>query len=154
MLHLTDTSLNWNRDDCGAAVDALSRLLRGALDGGSDQAEADPTTAKDRFRLDAVKLAIQAELHRRDLTPAVIASAFGLSTRTLHRMFEAESTSFARFVMQERLTRARSLIDSASPNISLTQIAMDCGFSEASHFSRSYRSLFGEAPQHTRQRLR
>ncbi|MDO9413587.1 MAG: helix-turn-helix domain-containing protein [Pseudolabrys sp.] len=154
MLHLTDTNLNWNEGDCGAAVDALSRLLRGALGDGSTPNDAGLADRKDGFRLEAIRQSIRTQLNRRDLTPGAIAAAFGLSTRTLHRIFESEGTSFSRFVMNERLSRARSLIENASPCVSLTQIAMDCGFSEASHFSRSYRSLFGEAPQQTRQRLR
>jgi AraC-like DNA-binding protein len=150
ILHLTDTGLNWNSSDCASVVDALARLLQGALDDTGHDTNRVPAT----LRLDTLKQAIRQRLHQADLTPATAARSLNISARTLHRLFEADGQSFARYVQTERLVRARALIERGATSLTLTQIALECGFGDASHFSRSYRNHFGEAPRDTRSRVR
>jgi transcriptional regulator GlxA family with amidase domain len=73
------------------------------------------------------------------------ARRIGLSTRQLDRLFsEKLHRSYAEHYRRIRLDRARDLLRQ-SP-VSITEIALGCGFSSASHFSRAYRQAFGVTP--------
>ncbi len=73
------------------------------------------------------------------------ARRLGLSTRQLDRLFaEKLGTSYADHYRRIRLERARDLLRQSA--VSITEIALGCGFSSASHFSRAYREAFGVTP--------
>ncbi|WP_373506066.1 GlxA family transcriptional regulator [Aestuariivirga sp.] len=73
------------------------------------------------------------------------ARRIGLSTRQLDRLFsEKLRRSYSEHYRQIRLERARDLLRQSS--IAITEIALGCGFSSASHFSRAYREAFGITP--------
>ena len=60
-----------------------------------------------------------------------------------HRVFNALlGETLNQFVKRQRLERALYLISHA-PNRSLTDVAMDCGFSSSSDFSRSFKRRYG-----------
>lgn len=149
IMEMTDTDLAWGKGDCISVAEALARLLRGTFE---ETGEMPETLAP--LRTAAIKQEVKRRLHDSELSPATVAQLFAISVRTLHRLFEAEGQSFARYLQSERLSRARALIERDAPTSSLTQIALDCGFSDASHFSRSYRAAFGETPRDTRERVR
>ncbi len=63
-----------------------------------------------------------------------------------HRVFKALlGETLKQFVKRQRLERALYLMSHA-PNRSLTDVAMDCGFSSTSDFSRSFKWRYGAAP--------
>ncbi len=73
------------------------------------------------------------------------ARRIGLSTRQLDRLFtEKLGASYATHYRQIRLERARDLLRQSA--VPITEIAMGCGFSSASHFSRAYRAAFAVTP--------
>ena len=73
------------------------------------------------------------------------ARRIGLSTRQLDRLFaEKLGASFAGHYRGVRLERARDLLRQSS--VPITEIALGCGFSSGSHFSRAYRQAFGITP--------
>jgi transcriptional regulator GlxA family with amidase domain len=73
------------------------------------------------------------------------ARRLGLSTRQLDRLFaEKLGTSYAGQYRRIRLERARDLLRQSA--VPITEIALGCGFSSASHFSRAYREMFGVTP--------
>lgn len=82
----------------------------------------------------------------------VIARYVGVSVRQLERAFEASlnMTPFA-FQRQVRLRYAKWLL--AETNTPITQIALDCGFSDGAHFSREFRTSFGINPLVFRRQL-
>lgn len=79
-----------------------------------------------------------------ELTPST-----GLSRRQVERLFRREmGRSPKRYYLQMRLERAHLfLVNSSLP---VFEIAVACGFSSASHFSRTYRETYGCTPQRTR----
>lgn len=141
---LTDPAQQWSDDECAAMLDALASLMRGAFH------DSTPDTSV----LAVIQRDIRARLHRADLTPAAIARTANLSVRSLHRLFAANGLSVARYLASERLASARKFIeaDTASAR-SLIEIALACGFNDAAHFSRAYRTQFGESPSETRARV-
>jgi transcriptional regulator GlxA family with amidase domain len=82
-----------------------------------------------------------------------LARDIGLSVRQLERLFAGHlGTTIGDLYMKIRLDRARTLVhETAMP---LLEIAIACGFVTGSHFSRAYRSHFGNSPKHDRQSAR
>jgi transcriptional regulator GlxA family with amidase domain len=73
----------------------------------------------------------------------------GLSRRQMERLFRREmGRTPARYYLDLRLERAYLLLITSS--LPVIEIAMACGFSTASHFSRTYRERYGFTPQRTR----
>lgn len=86
------------------------------------------------------------------LRPApAIAAEFGISERTLHRIFSDRGTTFERHVLRLRVERFRSLLRQNSlREISIASLAMQCGFADAAHATRTFRNLFGRTPREFR----
>lgn len=82
-----------------------------------------------------------------NVTAAEIAQAHGISLRYLHAIYSANGTSCGRELIRVRLERAqRLLLDPTEPGRSIDDIAWRCGFSDAGHFRRRFRALFGVSP--------
>lgn len=74
-----------------------------------------------------------------------LAQLAGISRRQIDRLFKRHmSATPSRYYLETRLTRARRLLQQTSESI--TSIAIACGFSNASHFSRCYREFFSVSP--------
>lgn len=75
-----------------------------------------------------------------------VARAAMLSPFHFHRVFQSlVGETLADFVKRLRLEKALTLM-ARSRKSSLTSIALDCGFSSSSDFSRSFKQRFGVAP--------
>lgn len=83
------------------------------------------------------------------LTLSELALEARLSEFHFARMFK-QSTQLAphQYVMQRRMLRAETLVKNSA--LSLTDIAMACGFSSASHFSNRFKSMIGVTPSQLR----
>ena len=57
-----------------------------------------------------------------------------------------------RWLVQRRLEQAMDLL--LGSNLPLAEIALDCGFSEQSHFTRTFTRLVGTSPGEWRRRRR
>lgn len=83
------------------------------------------------------------------LTLDEIASLIGISRRQLERLFKTHlTTSPSRHYLSLRLQRAQKLLHSTS--MAVIDVAVACGFASASHFSKSYRELYGRPPRYER----
>ncbi|MEM7690798.1 MAG: GlxA family transcriptional regulator, partial [Pseudomonadota bacterium] len=79
------------------------------------------------------------------MTTPEIASFVGVSVRQIERVFrKCLGCSPGQHYKRMRLEHAKSLL--ATTDLSVIQIALASGFGSASHFSRAYRSEFGETP--------
>jgi AraC family transcriptional regulator len=75
-----------------------------------------------------------------------VSMAAGFSPFHFHRVFKSLlGETLNQFVKRLRLERALYLMSHA-PNRSLTDVALDCGFSSSSDFSRSFKQCYGAAP--------
>lgn len=75
-----------------------------------------------------------------------VSRAAGLSPFHFHRVFQAlVGETLAEFVKRLRLERALARM-SAPRRPSLTAVALECGFSSSSDFSRCFRQRYGSAP--------
>jgi transcriptional regulator GlxA family with amidase domain len=125
------------------------------------------TFAAHRIEKDAVEnfavsgdrhLERAAEIMRRRTEAGIgiegLAAEVGISARQLRTVFNRHTgKSPARFWRDMRLNEARWRLVNSSET--MTQIAYATGFSDAGHFTRSFKSAFGETPGAFRQlRLR
>jgi transcriptional regulator GlxA family with amidase domain len=79
-----------------------------------------------------------------------IARRIGLSIRQLERVFARHlNLSPQAHYRNLRLLRARALIDASS--LSISEIALACGFETQSHFARVFKSRYGTTPHKARQ---
>ncbi len=79
----------------------------------------------------------------------------GLSLRSLQIMFRREfDSTIMQYIQRHRLTVARTLLEQARPNQTITSIARAAGFPHLSDFGRVYREMYGETPSETLRRYR
>ena len=83
------------------------------------------------------------------LSPSTLARQAGLSTRQLERLFRRYlDRSPKRYYLELRLKKARSLL--LQTDLSVINVALACGFSSPSHFSKCYRAFYGRTPYRER----
>ncbi len=98
-------------------------------------------------QLASVKHYIDLHLADPDLSPASAAAALGISPRQLHRLFEPSGSTFARYVLRQRLLRCRDTIAGATgTGRSVLDIAFGWGFNSMATFYRAFASEFGSPP--------
>ena len=89
------------------------------------------------------------------LTIESIAEAIGASARSIFSSFsQARGYSPMAFLKATRLHHAREKLQSAAAGITVTGIALECGFQNMGHFAISYRKQFGETPSETLKRTK
>lgn len=103
---------------------------------------------------DQPKLTEAVELMESNLEELInlddLASLVGVSRRQLERLFKKYLGCVPRrYYLDLRLKKARQLLLQTAGSIS--EIAIACGFVSASHFSKSYREMFGMSPREERQ---
>jgi AraC-like DNA-binding protein len=96
------------------------------------------------------------EAHWREaITIERLAAEAGVSTRALFRAFErSRGYSPMAFAKEVRLKRAREILMSGDPSVSVTATAFKTNFASPSRFAKDYREAFGELPSQTVSRTR
>jgi AraC family transcriptional regulator, glycine betaine-responsive activator len=83
------------------------------------------------------------------ISPATLAKDVGMSTRQLERLFRRYLTrSPKRYYMELRLQKARNLL--MQTDMSVINVALACGFTSPSHFSKCYRAHYATTPYRER----
>ncbi len=126
------------RNLCG-----LVALACGASDEGTEQGRDSLRSAQ----LAAARRHVDLHLADSGLTPVSAAAALGISVRQLHRLFEPSGSSFARYVLRQRLLRCRDTIGGATgTGRSVVDIAFGWGFNSMATFYRAFVSEVGSPP--------
>jgi AraC-like DNA-binding protein len=74
----------------------------------------------------------------------------GVSSRAIFRAFEkSRGYSPMAFAKSVRLKRARKILMSGEPGVTVLATAFNCNFASPGHFARDYREAFGELPSET-----
>ncbi|QXE33546.1 helix-turn-helix transcriptional regulator [Streptomyces sp. GMY02] len=94
----------------------------------------------------AAKKFIVDNLGDYELSPQMIAHHVGVSPRTLHRSFAANGESVMSFTRRMRLQRAHEDLANAGTAGSISEISARWLFSDASHFIRHFKAIYGETP--------
>ncbi len=83
------------------------------------------------------------------ISPSILASYVGMSTRQLERLFRRYlNRSPKRYYMELRLQKARNLL--MQTDMSVINVALACGFASPSHFSKCYRAHYDTTPYRER----
>jgi AraC-like DNA-binding protein/mannose-6-phosphate isomerase-like protein (cupin superfamily) len=102
-------------------------------------------------RLDSLRSIALDAIADPDLGPCLVARRGGVSTRTLHRLFQASGKSFAGWLRERRLERCWSELSRPSarrPNIAA--LAFKWGFNDLTTFNRAFRERYGVTPREIR----
>jgi transcriptional regulator GlxA family with amidase domain len=82
-----------------------------------------------------------------------ISETLGISTRQLQRRFENDvGLGIRDYRRKLQLSRAKWLVEHTDR--SMTEIALDCGFSDSAHFSRTFKSHYHILPSHDRRNVK
>ncbi|MCG6883694.1 MAG: GlxA family transcriptional regulator [Silicimonas sp.] len=83
------------------------------------------------------------------ISPSLLAKKVGMSTRQLERLFRRYlNRSPKRYYMELRLQKARNLL--MQTDMSVINVALACGFTSPSHFSKCYRAQYNTTPYRER----
>ena len=93
-----------------------------------------------------MRLYIIKNLADPDLNVENVAEKFHVSSRTVTRIFARHNETPAAVIWQERLEASFQAL-SRGKTRSVSQTAMDFGFSDFSHFSHAFRKRYGVTPQ-------
>ena len=162
MVRILMSIVNNLADDPGAFLgdehelvqDMLTRLLINARqDGGRQTIEKQSRKHPDTQLLDKMRCWISSYPEKSDLSPDMLATQFGMSRRTLYRIFAQAGATPAQWLWRAKLDEGHAMLaDPAYRRMSVSAVAYQCGFQEPSHFSRAFKKRFGSSPRMWQQR--
>lgn len=86
-----------------------------------------------------------------DLAPGRIAAAHHISVRYMHRLFEGEELTVGQLIQRRRVEEcARELSRRGRARPSISAVAMRWGFPSPTHFSRTFKAVYGVSPRRWR----
>ena len=132
------------------ATAVADQLVHNSIRAGKDEQRLSvPTRIGTRHpRLSAVIQRMERNLEE-PISPSVLAREVGMSTRQLERLFRRYvQRSPKRYYMELRLQKARNLL--MQTGMSVIEVALACGFTSPSHFSKCYRAHYGSTPYRER----
>ena len=84
-----------------------------------------------------------------------VAAACDCSRTKLFLAFKKERPwTPLQFLVRQRMERARRLLLAPARGVTVTRVALDCGYASLSRFTQEYRKLYGETPSVTLSRSR
>ena len=101
-------------------------------------------------RLDLALRHIRDSFARPDFDLAAAARMQKITPRYLQLLLERTGTTFSERVKELRLQRSLALLAAPGERRRISDIALEAGFSDISHFNRLFRSRFGDTPRNLR----
>jgi AraC family transcriptional regulator, positive regulator of tynA and feaB len=131
-------------------LDLLALAL--ATERGEDRPALSSARAIALLRL---RTAVERHLSDPGLDPATAAAAAGISVRYANALLAEEGLSIQRLIVHRRLERCRlALSDAKQSHRTIGDIAFSWGFSDLSHFTRRFKSVFACTPGDYRKQQR
>jgi AraC-like DNA-binding protein len=124
----------------------ILELLRIGTEQASDSQRRSP------LKLDLVLDYVRQHHGDPNLSAEKTARVFGVSPRYIHRLFAPTGQPFAEHLKAIRLEASARLLG-ARHDEPITAVALACGFSDISYFSRSFKQRFAESPTEYRRRI-
>lgn len=122
---------------------SLLDVIAAAIEADSDQ---ENISSRRESILKEAKQYIIDNLQNCDLNLETISNAQNIAPRTLNRLFAAEGTTPIRWLWQQRLAASYSALCEGRV-ATVTDAALDFGFKDVSHFSRTFKSFYGVTPR-------
>ena len=103
----------------------------------------------DLGRKERVRQAVRRHLRTPTLGPKNLSRLVGMSRSNLYRLFE-DTGGVARYIQFQRLLEAHSILSDPVTNQSISAIAENLCFADASSFSRTFKREFSYSPSEAR----
>jgi len=103
----------------------------------------------DLSRKERVRRAVRRHLRTPTLKPEALSRLVGISRSNLYRLLEKEG-GVARYIQHQRLLEAQAVLSDPATTRSISAIAEDLCFADASSFSRTFKREFGYSPSEAR----
>ena len=132
-------------DDCASLAPITTHLASTLLRTTVPADDSSSREAANGYLVDRAALFMRMNFSRSELTAEEIAEEHGVSVRHLFQQWSTQPQSLAETLLGIRLAAARSLL-TEQRQLPVNAIAHRCGFADASHFSRRFRSAHGISP--------
>lgn len=136
------------REDQQAFLEALAALLK-PVACVTELGDAPP---QNHQLLRKAMAFIDASLDQGHISAVAVAREVCVSERTLYRLFAQAGLSLSRYVLDRRLERCAISLAESRDDRPISLIADRAGFSDLSHFSRTFKQKYGVSPRAWRQR--
>jgi AraC-like DNA-binding protein len=103
----------------------------------------------DLGRMERVRQVVRRHLRTPNLGPNTLCRLVGMSRSNLYRLFE-DRGGVAQYIQSQRLLEAYSILVDPKNTLSITVVAEDLCFADASSFSRAFKREFGYSPSEAR----
>ena len=107
----------------------------------------------DVGRRERVRQAVRKHLRTPTFGPKILCRLVGMSRSNLYRRFE-DIGGVARYIRRERLLEAHAVLSDPAATQSVSAIAEDLCFADASSFGRAFKREFGHSPGDVRSAAR
>jgi AraC family transcriptional regulator, positive regulator of tynA and feaB len=102
--------------------------------------------------LQSIKDFVASHLSNPKLDTAMVVTGTGFSARYINDVLNDNDTSLMRYILQRRLERcSKDLLSLLHTNQNISEIALNWGFNDLSHFSRTFKQKYGCTPNQYRQ---
>ena len=129
----------WHKPPAGVA-EQVAGLLTLAL-------EPQRATSRSDALLARINDILRHRFEDPDLGPAAVAAAAGISKRYLHQVCATTGSTFNQRLFSLRVDHACRLLGNASyDRLTITDVALACGFSDSSYFTRVFRQRLNLTP--------
>ena len=131
------------------------RLLKNKFSGAqeqSDKVQDVKVHSSDEILMERIMVVINKNLADPALSVEMVANSIGISRVHLHRKLkELTNLSTRDFIRNIRMHQAAKLLK--EKRLSISDVAYAVGYSNLSHFSNTFKELFGETPKEYTQKL-
>lgn len=103
----------------------------------------------DLGRMERVRQVVRRHLCNPTLQPNTLCRLVGMSRSNLYRLFKGRG-GLAQYIQSQRLFEAHTILGNPANPISISALAEDLCFADASSFSRAFRREFGASPSEVR----
>lgn len=105
-----------------------------------------PTVESERIMKIGRAIAHMESHFGQEVKPAELAKIVGMSERNFYRFFcDATHETPHAYLQKVRLARGATMLQTSDKTV--TEVAMECGFSDGSYFARQFRLAYGISPR-------
>jgi AraC-like DNA-binding protein len=127
-------------EEAEALGSVVLTLLKRCLHGDPSVTAIDPTTRQRVLRF------VEQHLFDSGLRTRVVADSLSISVRSVQCVFAELATTPTAFILENRLKAAAEAFRDRQTFISVTDLAFELGFCDASYFARRFKARFGVSP--------